>query len=263
MSALVLRSSLRAPAFSTAMRNLASEVKTASESDRIALFNSVAPLLRLGSTERERVAQDWGHALQIPPLLLEEAVGAPAAGTLSRWFASSLKLLSREKEPLRRARAFAEAFDDDELRNCVQSLESGIPEFDESSLQPKLHAAATRALAEATRSLKSESELDGQLELAERFLRTIEALVEQIRLRLQSVAARLRLQSQMFEEDRNALIEDALDAYELAMRDHMEERSNWDESSLWEQFADRGGSAQILKKFQPLQERTPRLRQHR
>jgi hypothetical protein len=259
MSALILKSTLSGPNLASALQRLKAEVKTAPETDRIALFNAVAPLIRFQSANRERVAQDWGSALRIPPPLLEEALGQPVAGRMSRWLTSSLKLLSREEDSLKKTRVFAETFDDEKLKNLLRSLESGTPKRDDVSLRSELHAAATRALEKATVGLKSESELEQQMEVAERFLHTVEALVEQIRLRLQAVSDRLKFQSQMFREDRDAFVEKALDSVEIGMRDLMEERNNWTEQSIWEQFSNRGAAKEILTDFQPLKQRYERL----
>ena len=106
--------------------------------------------------------------------------------------------------------------------------------------------------------LKSKKILDDQIEITERFLKTADALVEQIHLRLLSIKDRLYLQNQLFEEDLENFVEKTADRVELRMR-NLVEGSNWADDTIWERFRNGEAYAETLAAFKPLKHRYERL----
>lgn len=263
MVTLILRGVLEGPAYSTAMRRLKAIAKDRPENERLATFQATTPLIQAQPEGRADIATEWAEALNLDRRLTAE--GSPStsdASVIDRFLKKITSFrsanLTREN-PFERARRFARSFDDDRLATVVSELESSPGPLAQSRLTEELNAAVERAFRHASAVLKTQDVLDQQLDVAGRFLRTAEALREQIQLRLRSVKERLDLQSGMFHEDLDDFVRTALDSVEISMRDLMEGRRNWADKTIWEQFKTRGALSAIVENFQPLKHRYQRV----
>jgi hypothetical protein len=257
MSALVLKAVLDGTPFNTAMQDLRTRAQDRPEGERKAVFDAVLPLMQLQDEHSETLARKWTSALHLQDSTFHSA--ADKIKTALDRILSGFRSLRLSKESLaQKAQRFARTYDDPQLAVVVQRVLSGDNSISDAVLRDELSAAIERVFRNTASVLKSQEVLDEQIEVTERFLKTAEALVEQIHLRLLSIKDRLDLQNQMFEEDVEDFVKKAADRVELRMRD-LVEGSNWADETIWERFRNGEAYSETLAAFKPLKHRYERL----
>lgn len=258
MRAIVLQAVLGHSSLATSLHRLRALAKSRPEPERAAVFKAVQPLIQLQAERSQNLSKEWAAALH-----MEESASYPLISeiqaTLTPLFARFRAFATPKESLAQRAARFADIYGDPQLAAISTKALADPYSVPEPVLGDGLAAAVERAFRSASSILKTQEALDEQVHVADRFLATIEALAEQMRLRLQSIKERLDLQHQLFNEDLQEFVRKAADSVELSMRDLMEGRTNWADKTIWEQFKNRGAFTELLAHFQPLKHRYERL----
>jgi len=257
MSALVLKAVLEGTPFNASMQDLRTQSQDRPEGERKAVFDAVQPLMQLQDEHSEGLLRKWTSALHLQDTTFHSAVDKIQTA-LDR-ISSGFRGLRLSKEGLaQKAQRFACTYDDPQLTEVVKRVLSGDNSVPDAALRDELSAAVDRVFRNTLSVLKPQKALDDQIEITGRFLKTGEALVEQLHLRLLSIKDRLYLQNQMFEEDVEDFVKKAADCVELRMR-NLVEGSNWADETIWERFRNGEAYSETLAAFKPLKHRYERL----
>lgn len=259
LSTLILRAIVEGPQYSVAMRTLRRNAGDRSETERLAVFEAVVPLIGAQYQKRPRIAADWAAALSVKATLTNTATDGLDESSRSVIISKLMSFRTQKRPTLAKARRFAATFQDDILMGAVAAAEASKAPPAEQELSDQLNAAVERVFQRTAAALKSQEAIDQQINVTERFLKTAEALSDQIKLRLQSIRDRLQLQSQMFREDLEEFVHRSVDQLDISMRDLTEGRKDWADRTVWEQFKNRGALAEVLASFEPLKHRYERL----
>ena len=254
MSALVLQAVLEDASLDSALRHLKTLAQDRPEAERAAVFQAVQPIIQLKGKRGQSLAREWASALRLQDSTFRLATD-DIQTALNRILSGFRSLRSSKESLIQKAERFARTYHDPQLAAMANKVLSGGDSVSDAALRGELSAAVERVFRNTSSVLKTQEILDEQIELTRRFLRTSEALADQIRLRLQSVKDRLDLQNQMFEEDVEDLVKKVADSVEISMRDLMEGRTDWADKTIWEQLGNRGSFSEILAAFQPLKRR--------
>lgn len=267
MSVLILHSlTSSCPTLEVALSDLRRAVKGIPPDTRRSVLRASVPLHLAQGSGAAAMHGKWASALDTPPL---EELPAPECPENMRWFERGRSMLDRvrrryigsstdpAKALLSRANAMASCFQDDELRQAIVRWESSTDVVPD--LEAEMEAASQRAYTAAVSRLKSAPDLRQQQDLAQRFLKTTEVLLEQVQARLGGIADRLRFQNEMFDEDVRAFVDSSLDAIELRMRETLRGRPNWTEEATWVAFRNGTAYAELRARFEPLRSRYTRL----
>ncbi len=271
MSYLVLKAIDEGPTVSASLKRLRRLAHDLPEDTRQDILDAARPL-HIAQGARAQAFQDqWARALGVSPSDLRSAPTRPHVGAAQALFDKSQDILSTafgalssvRRAPgtglIDQARAMAAAFEDHELAAVVSRYECAESDHDRPDLETAINIAAQRALSTAEKRLKSPVDLQQQRQLADRFLHTTQALIDQVRARVLAVDQRLRLQSEMFSEDLESFIEGSLDALEIDMQDLIKGRKDWTDPAIWETFKERAACAEMLMRFAPIKRRYTRL----
>jgi hypothetical protein len=271
MSYLVLRALQEEPNLNSVLKDLQKTTRELPLETRQAVFEATRGVHQPDVTGEQKIHEKWANALGVDPTI-EKAVGRKQSATSvlgilgtgqnvvdSAWRRISRARLNHGTEIVERAQSMSSAFQDQELSSAISKWEASTEEDRDAELNSAIAAATDRAVTAAAARLKAPKDLEQQRELADRFLQTTEALIQQVRSRLLSVEARLRLQSEMFDEDLQAFIESSLDALEISMRDLTKGRDDWTSPAVWEAFKERAAFADLKARFTPILNRYTRL----
>jgi hypothetical protein len=271
MSYLVLKALGEEPTLGVALKQLKSTSKGFPEETRQAILDAARALHLAQGDKAQSIHDQWAKALGIAPGDLGSSAGerlpAPSWSLIGKGqnlLSSALGRLSATQQGpratlLERAKIMASVFEDEELAEVVSMWESAEGDHDPSDLHRAVERAAQRAVTAASVRLKSPRDLQQQRGLAERFLHTTHALIDQVRARLLAVDQRLRLQSEMFHEDFEIFIEGSLDALEIDMGNLMKGRKDWTDPAIWDSFKERAACADLIARFAPIKRRYTRL----
>jgi hypothetical protein len=271
MSFVILKGIGEDPKLDAALKNLKSATRDLPESVRTAIFEASAGLHLAQGDDAGLIRDRWAGALGVDGTAHGSGL-AESASEGGRWLAAKAQRLIKsavgrnpltDRDPdqvvLDRATAIAAAYGDDDLAGAISRWRESEGGVSRADLSVAMAHAAERAYAHASARLKSRQDLQQQAELAGRFVQTAQALIDQVSSRLRSVEERLTLQSEMFREDLNSVIESSLDALEIEMGALMKGRANWTDPGIWETFKERSAYAALMVRFSPVRNRYTRL----
>ncbi|HOC43803.1 MAG TPA: hypothetical protein PKJ99_12380 [Thermoanaerobaculales bacterium] len=271
MSCLVLRALGEEPSVSTALKQLKKSARDLPEQARQGILDAAQSLHRAQGGNAQAVHDQWARALGVSPKPVGSLPASPQGGVTRSMIdrgqsllgAARARLLAIQMDPdvglLSRAKIMASAFDDKELLTVVSRWEAIQGNSNRPDLQRAVELAAERALSAAAARLKDARSLDQQRQLADRFARATQALIDQVRARIVAIDQRLQLQSEMFAEDLENFIDGSLDALEIDMQNLMKGRKDWTDPSVWKVFKERAASAGLMVRFAPIKNRYTRL----
>lgn len=271
MSYLVLRALEESPELGKALKELRKTTQGLPPETRQAVFDATFGVRLAQGENAPKMHAQWARALQAEDtstrgpdeekttVSTKDLIESGQAQLSNTWRRLTELRSVVHPQVIDRARVMARTFQDDDLQKAISTCEASSDPQRDTKLTSALESAVERAADAAIQQLKTTDDLAQQQDLADRFLKTTDALIDQVQSRLVSVEQRLQLQGQMFSEDLESFIENSLESLELMMNRLAEGRHDWGDVGFWESFKNDHAFGELTSRLQPLRDRYTRI----